>query len=138
MHMLLASDFILNGGLSPSRPFAISPWLTETRNIVGSLDPARHIYIPDVNPVEMLVSSNENGTQPDFSMAAGDFVSIYSHRKEHEAWDWYVIFILFSLLPSNFCFFTKCRTVSNSFWCIYICTYVRMCTQHSIFHNTLF
>ncbi len=93
MHMLLASDFILNGGLSPSRPFAISPWLTETRNIVGSLDPARHIYIPDVNPVEMLVSSNENDTQPDFSMAAGDFVSIYSNQKEHKSWDWYVLFV---------------------------------------------
>ena len=126
MHMLLASDFILNGGLSPGRPFAISPWLTETRNIVGSLDPARHIYIPDVNPVEMLVSSNENGTQPDFSMAAGDFVSIYSNRKEHEAWDWYVVFILITTFLFFF-FFPNVELFLNHFGiyiCIYVCMYV--------------
>lgn len=38
LHMLMASDFILNG---PSRPMAISPWLLESRNVHSPDDPVR-------------------------------------------------------------------------------------------------
>jgi len=86
LHMLLASDFILNGGLSPQKQYIIAPWLLETRNVYSVKDPARGIAIPDVDPAAMLLRSNGN-KEPDFSMAAGDFVSIYSHPKEHGQWN---------------------------------------------------
>lgn len=42
LHMLLASDFILNGQVcTPSRPMAISPWLLESRNVHSPNDPVR-------------------------------------------------------------------------------------------------
>jgi len=42
LHMLLASDFILNGQIcTPERPMAISPWLLESRNVHSSEDPVR-------------------------------------------------------------------------------------------------
>mmetsp|Transcript_31082 Transcript_31082/g.57427 ORF Transcript_31082/g.57427 Transcript_31082/m.57427 type:complete len:296 (+) Transcript_31082:112-999(+) len=42
LHMLLASDFLLNGGCTPLRPFVISPWLVETRNVLKASDPIRY------------------------------------------------------------------------------------------------
>mmetsp|Transcript_8841 Transcript_8841/g.13044 ORF Transcript_8841/g.13044 Transcript_8841/m.13044 type:complete len:296 (-) Transcript_8841:565-1452(-) len=92
-HMLLASDFILNGGCSPERPFAISPWLTETRNVRCAADRARGILVPDVDPVSLIMggsakaSSRDQHEPPEFSMAAGEFVSIYNNPKEHGKWD---------------------------------------------------
>ena len=44
LHMLLASDFILNGQVcTPERPMAISPWLTESRNVHSAKDPVRYV-----------------------------------------------------------------------------------------------
>ena len=44
LYMLLASDFILNSGTcTPDRPICISPWLLETRNVHGPLDPVRYV-----------------------------------------------------------------------------------------------
>jgi hypothetical protein len=40
--------------------------------------------IPDVNPVEILSGENADA---DFSMAAGDFASIYADSSQHGAWD---------------------------------------------------
>lgn len=85
LHMLLASDFILNGGLSPSRQFSISPWFTESRNVSKCYDPARKIQTPDVDPVAML--TNGESRQPDFSMVAGDFVDVYSNTNQYRKWD---------------------------------------------------
>mmetsp|Transcript_24692 Transcript_24692/g.58393 ORF Transcript_24692/g.58393 Transcript_24692/m.58393 type:complete len:434 (+) Transcript_24692:565-1866(+) len=96
MYMLLASDFILNNGGSicnPERPLHISPWLQESRNVHASTDPLRTVKIPDVDPVAVLLPPVEdNGPvdprpMPEFSMAAGDFVSIYNQDQEAGRWD---------------------------------------------------
>lgn len=108
LHMLLASDFILNGGVgTPERPLAISPWLSETKNVCNWSDRARKIFIPDVSPVAMLTQQNPNSTTaisgvppqpqssfpprastvlPEFSMSAGEFVSVYSSPSEQGQW----------------------------------------------------
>lgn len=90
MYMLLASDFILNNGGSvctPERPLRVSPWLLESRNIHSSTDPARTIQIPDVDPMAVLMPAEEHSEMPEFSMAAGDFSSIYNHDQEAGQWD---------------------------------------------------
>lgn len=44
LFMLLASDFILNGGVcTPKKPMAISPWLLETRNVHSPADSLRYV-----------------------------------------------------------------------------------------------
>lgn len=125
LHMLLASDYILNGPLQPSTPLAISPFLLESRNVHSMDDPVRIVHIPDVDPYEMIVNKREtssmqtNRSSPgstigvdtddslssvggsedkakdedstseatNFSMAAGDFLSIYSDTREAGQWD---------------------------------------------------
>eukprot|EP00566_Odontella_aurita_P013787 CAMPEP_0113572344 /NCGR_PEP_ID=MMETSP0015_2-20120614/26039_1 /TAXON_ID=2838 /ORGANISM="Odontella" /LENGTH=440 /DNA_ID=CAMNT_0000475359 /DNA_START=153 /DNA_END=1472 /DNA_ORIENTATION=+ /assembly_acc=CAM_ASM_000160 len=93
LHMLLASDFILNGGCTPQRPYAISPWLLETRNVLKASDPFRKILVPDIDPAAVMGfvthgSENEDlSSPPEFSMAAGDFVSIYGSPNEASRWN---------------------------------------------------
>ena len=91
LHMLLASDFILNNGgsiCSHERPLSICPWLLESRNVHKTTDPLRTVQIPDVDPMIILASSSvDEMIMPDFSMAAGDFVSIYSNSSEAGQWD---------------------------------------------------
>ena len=96
LQMLLPSDFILNGGCSPEQAFDIYPYLTETTNVRSYKDLVKPVLVPDVNPVRMLfpnVSNDEEGedqhssTMPDFSMAAGEFVSIYNSEQERGKWD---------------------------------------------------
>ncbi|VEU43389.1 unnamed protein product [Pseudo-nitzschia multistriata] len=96
LYMLLASDFILNNGgnfCNPERPLHISPWLQESRNVHKSTDPLRTIQIPDVDPVAILMppiqdeEATESKQVPEFSMAGGDFVSIYNHDQEAGQWD---------------------------------------------------
>lgn len=42
LHMLLASDFLLNSGMcDPENPLTISPWLLESRNLHSSSDAMR-------------------------------------------------------------------------------------------------
>lgn len=79
--MLLASDFILNGPMGSG--MAISPWLLETRNCHSPRDPLRKVTIPDVDPFSLVGDSGS----VEFSMAAGDFTSIYSVDTEANAWD---------------------------------------------------
>ena len=87
LYMLLASDFILNGGMAtPEKPLRISPYLLESRNVHGSADPTRAIAIPDVDPYSLLASGGR-AQAPEFSMAGGEFVSIYSAPREKGAWD---------------------------------------------------
>jgi carnosine N-methyltransferase len=53
--------------------------------------------IPDVNPSEILGGENADA---DFSMAAGDFASIYSDSSQHEAWDAVVCCFFLDASPS--------------------------------------
>jgi carnosine N-methyltransferase len=87
--MLLASDFILNGGIAtPDRPLKLSPWLLESRNVHAPTDPLRTVHIPDVDPSNILSSELDDGSLlPEFSMAAGEFFSIYNHPREENQWD---------------------------------------------------
>jgi len=87
LFMLLASDFVLNSEIcNPSRPMVISPWLLESRNVHSCRDPVRKVHFPDVDPTAILRTSPDE-TQPDFSMAAGEFSSIYGHPREASQWD---------------------------------------------------
>lgn len=94
MYMLLASDFILNNGgqiFNSQRPLHLSPWLLESRNVHSPNDPVSTIPIPDVDPAAVLLPPCDDTEQmsslpaPDFSMAAGDFASIYNSGAEE--WD---------------------------------------------------
>ncbi len=94
LHMLLASDFILNGSVRADQPLQISPWLLETRNSHSSVDQFRTVSIPDRDAFEIISSSahiisrdNELAEDPDFSMAAGDFATVYSSPSEFAMWD---------------------------------------------------
>lgn len=90
LYMLLASDFILNGGVaSPEKPLRISPFLLESRNVKEAGDPTRPIPIPDVDPYSLMSDRPSGGEvePPEFSMAGGEFVSIYSSPREKGAWD---------------------------------------------------
>ena len=91
--MLLASDFILNGGCSPKRAFDLYPYLTETCNLHSYKDLVTPVMVPDCDPLDMLLAPTNGGNEerindemPDFSMAAGEFNSIY--RNEHELGQW--------------------------------------------------
>lgn len=88
LHMLLASDFILNGGIAtPEHPLKISPWLLESRNVHTPIDPVRTVQIPDVDPFTILSGADDGSPLPEFSMAAGEFGSIYNHPREVGQWD---------------------------------------------------
>jgi carnosine N-methyltransferase len=94
LYMLLASDFILNGPIKSGRPIHISPWLLETRNLHSFDDQTRVVAIPDKDPYELVMETFGNSpdtvnesTCPDFSMVAGDFVSIYSSDQHLASWD---------------------------------------------------
>jgi len=107
LHMLLASDFILNGCTS-DKPFAISPYLDASRNVCRSDDVVRRLFVPDIDPYAAMQghtnvpnTTNEDGDDntnvtvdvhtnddiPDFSVAAGEFVSIYSKAEQFNQWD---------------------------------------------------
>lgn len=92
LYMLLASDFILNNDIcSPDRPLGICPWLLESRNIHKNEDKLRKLYVPDIDP--KIIMRSRDGDQDNcissesFSMAAGDFISIYSNPNEVGRWD---------------------------------------------------
>jgi carnosine N-methyltransferase len=90
LYMLLASDFILNSGVfTPDRPMHISPWLFESRNVHSRHDILETVQVPDVDPYEAILSSVPQSGQeePNFSVAAGDFCSIYGNPKETGQWD---------------------------------------------------
>lgn len=91
LYMLLASDFILNGSVATlESPLQISPSLLESRNVLSSEDPGRKIAFPDMDPLSIVKAQQDSDSalpQADFSMAAGEFASIYSHPKETDKWD---------------------------------------------------
>ena len=121
LYMLLASDFILNGGMTPDHPLKISPFLMESRNVHSPADPPRTVGIPDVDPYHMIMSpgssetsdemqetnqldSSPNNNSDDgpaaFSMAAGEFVSIYGNAREKDRWDGFVACFFLDTSPS--------------------------------------
>jgi carnosine N-methyltransferase len=102
LHMLLASDFILNGGIATTkRPLKVSPFLLESRNVHRAKDPTRFVSIPDVDPYSYLyIDEDDCQHDNDFSMAAGDFVSIYSNVKERNQWDAVVACFFMDSTPS--------------------------------------
>mmetsp|Transcript_96390 Transcript_96390/g.269714 ORF Transcript_96390/g.269714 Transcript_96390/m.269714 type:complete len:460 (+) Transcript_96390:91-1470(+) len=99
LYMLLGSDFILNGGIAtPERPLKISPWLLESRNVHGPGDALRAVEIPDVDPWAVLCPAGSK--HPEFSMAAGEFFSIYNNPKEAEQWDCVASCFFLDAVPS--------------------------------------
>lgn len=106
LFMLLASDFMLNGGVAtPENPIMISPWLLESRNVHSPTDPLRIVKIPDVDPYTVLservnVEENEVENMPEFSMAAGEFAAIYSTEREQNQWDAVVCSFFLDTAPS--------------------------------------
>lgn len=101
LYMLLASDFILNGPIQSIRPIQISPWILESRNVHSFSDQTRLLNIPDVDASEFVFRGKQkhithskefpnkqaSAIEPDFSMAAGDFVSIYNTSEHQCKWD---------------------------------------------------
>lgn len=89
--MLLASDFILNGCAIPDsnenndctntsyRKFSISPWIAETKNVLAFEHRLRRVTVPDVDPSSIQNVNDDNEIEPQFSMLAGEFLSLYSH-----------------------------------------------------------
>ena len=101
LYLLLGSDFILNGGVAtPERPLKISPWLLESRNVHGIDDPVRCVQIPDVDPWAVLSPGDDDSPLPEFSMAAGEFFSIYNHPKEAAQWDCVASCFFLDAVPS--------------------------------------
>lgn len=106
LFMLLASDFMLNGGIAtPENPIMISPFLLETRNVHSPTDPLRIVKIPDVDPYTVLsarVNADEDEAKhmPEFSMAAGEFAAIYSNPREINSWDAVVCSFFLDTAPS--------------------------------------
>ncbi len=99
LYMLLGSDFVLNAGIvTPERALKISPWLLESRNVHGPSDPMRVVQIPDIDPWTVL--GTEGSTMPEFSMAAGEFMSIYNHPKEVSQWDCVASCFFLDAVPS--------------------------------------
>jgi len=93
LHMLLASDFMLNGcGIPPPpegeevegerqsfKQFGICPWIGETKNVMSFEERLRTVVVPDVDPTSLLVTEEEDGRESEFTMLAGEFLHLYSH-----------------------------------------------------------
>ncbi|GAA5894400.1 carnosine N-methyltransferase family protein [Sporobolomyces salmoneus] len=79
LHMLIASSFILNSTTRVNE-HAIYPYLHSFSNIRNKEDLLSPCWIPDVDPNE-IVPSSEDGTEGggDFSFAAGDFLELYGN-----------------------------------------------------------
>ncbi|KAL9985874.1 hypothetical protein ACROYT_G008324 [Oculina patagonica] len=76
LYMLFASHFILNR--APGKYHTtIYPYIHQTCNNRTSADQVRSVVIPDVDPTDVPPDLN-------FSMAAGDFLEVYT---EEDAWD---------------------------------------------------
>lgn len=79
---LFTSHMILNA-TSGAGCFTVHPWVHEASNHVRHEDMVRGIAIPDVDPAGLLDANPES----QLSMAAGDFVAVYSTPRNAGAWD---------------------------------------------------
>lgn len=75
--MLFASQFILNK-CKGSDLYTIHPWSNQYHNNVLASDQLKSVQFPDVDPSSM-------SSQADFSMAAGDFLQVYTEPNEWDA-----------------------------------------------------
>uniref|UniRef100_H3CG24 Carnosine N-methyltransferase n=1 Tax=Tetraodon nigroviridis TaxID=99883 RepID=H3CG24_TETNG len=74
--MLFSSNFVLNR-CDQVNSLTLYPWIHQFSNNKKSSDQTRPVRFPDVNPQSL-------PPKADFSMAAGDFVEIYS---QPDSWD---------------------------------------------------
>lgn len=74
--MLFASNFVLNKCRGVN-VYKIYPWIHHYCNNLRNGDQTQYILFPDVNPSDLPADSS-------FSMAAGDFLEVYS---ENDVWD---------------------------------------------------
>ncbi|ORY96129.1 UPF0586 protein C9orf41 [Syncephalastrum racemosum] len=77
--MLICSHFILNR-VSHVAQYSIYPYIHSFSNVRDTEHHLKPIKVPDVLPSDLPPSA-------DFSMAAGDFVEIYSRESQIESWD---------------------------------------------------
>ncbi|PWN19279.1 N2227-domain-containing protein [Microstroma glucosiphilum] len=89
--MLLASHFVLNK-TTRVQEHVIYPWVHTMSNWRTSDDLLQAVRIPDVDPNALTHLAEAEAPQgasqhpPDFSMVAGDFLSVYSSSAEKAAW----------------------------------------------------
>ncbi|XP_046399023.1 carnosine N-methyltransferase [Ischnura elegans] len=76
LFMLFGSNFILNRCEGPNT-LQVHPWVHQSVNCLNSADQTRGVRFPDVNPSCLPPHAH-------FSMAAGDFLEIYT---ENDYWD---------------------------------------------------
>ncbi|CAM6007046.1 unnamed protein product [Sphagnum balticum] len=78
-YMLMCSSFILNQTQTPLE-WTLHPWIHSNCNSLTDEDQLRAVRFPDLHP-------GSAGITEGFSMCAGDFVEVYSHPSQAEAWD---------------------------------------------------
>lgn len=78
-YMLMCSSFILNQTQAPLE-WTLYPWIHSNCNSLTDEDQLRAVQFPDLHP-------GSAGITEGFSMCAGDFVEVYSHPSQAEAWD---------------------------------------------------
>ncbi|KAJ3099775.1 Chromodomain-helicase-DNA-binding protein 1-like [Phlyctochytrium planicorne] len=77
--MLLGSNFVLNRMTQP-QTYEIFPWVHSFSNFISPEHQLRSVTIPDTYPGDIPPNAN-------FSMVAGDFLEVYSHKNQKEKWD---------------------------------------------------
>ena len=70
LHMLLASNFILNR-CQERQSMVIYPWVNQFTNNLATKDQTRRSLFPDISPLDISADA-------DFTMVAGDFTKIYT------------------------------------------------------------
>ncbi|GMI48866.1 hypothetical protein TrCOL_g7270 [Triparma columacea] len=88
LHMLFASDYLLNASGGAGATHELSPYLGSTVNRNRVKDCVKKYKIPDVDPQRLLCGDGEvpMGGGADFSMAGGEFLDIYAKKEEHGKW----------------------------------------------------
>ncbi|XP_059175815.1 carnosine N-methyltransferase-like [Physella acuta] len=76
LHMLLASNFILNR-CQERNSMVLYPWIHQFTNNLATKDQTRRCMFPDISPLQI-------SPEADFSMVAGDFTKIYT---EPNSWN---------------------------------------------------
>ncbi|KAK0059626.1 UPF0586 protein [Biomphalaria pfeifferi] len=76
LHMLLASNFILNR-CQERNSLVLYPWVHQYTNNLATKDQTRRCMFPDISPLQI-------SPEADFSMVAGDFTKIYT---EPNSWN---------------------------------------------------
>ncbi|CAN7983936.1 unnamed protein product [Ixodes hexagonus] len=77
LFMLFASNFILNS-CKGTNLYTVYPWVHQYYNHMTSADQVRAAHFPDANPSEV-------PSDAQFSMAAGNFIEVYSSQPDQ--WD---------------------------------------------------